>query len=35
MEHWIYIAKWIAAVMGVLVLIGVGILSWLLTHPLD
>lgn len=36
MDHWIDIAKWIAAVIGVLLLIGaIAILSWWLTHPLD
>ena len=38
MNHWMDIAQWIAALIGVLLLIGVlslGMLSWLLNHPRD
>jgi hypothetical protein len=38
MDRWIDIAQWIAAVIGVLLVIGVlsvGMLSWLLNHPRD
>jgi hypothetical protein len=38
MDRWIYIAEWIAAVIGVLLVIGalsIGMLSWLLNHPRD